>query len=109
VANRITQLDGGTVGTSGNALDPARPSGPAGSAAASTNAASTPGEQVNITDSARALASLSDAVQQTPDIDQGRVASIQQALASGQYQVDPDRIAGRMLQLEQDLDGTQQQ
>ena len=39
----------------------------------------------------------------TPDIDAGRVAAVQQAIDSGQYTVSPERIAARLLQLEQDL------
>ena len=58
---------------------------------------------MHITQSARSLAALSQIVNDTPDIDAGRVAAVQQAIDSGQYTVSPERIAARLLQLEQDL------
>jgi len=103
VANRIKGLDGGAIGPgSGNPIEkvnvskPVTPAGAEPSPAAET-------DSVHITQSARALASLSQAVQDTPDIDSARVAAVQQQIESGQYTVNPDRIASRLLQLEQDL------
>jgi flagellar biosynthesis anti-sigma factor FlgM len=45
---------------------------------------------------------------ETPELDAGRVAAVQQAIDSGQYTVSPQRIAARLLQLEQDLGATSQ-
>jgi negative regulator of flagellin synthesis FlgM len=58
---------------------------------------------VHITDSARTIATLSQAVQDTPEVDGARVSTLQQTIASGNYSVDADKVAARMLQLEQDL------
>ena len=58
---------------------------------------------MHITQSARSLQSLSQAVQDSPDVDTARVSAVQQQIESGQYTVNPDRIASRLLQLEQDL------
>jgi negative regulator of flagellin synthesis FlgM len=103
VANRIKGLDGGSIGPgSGNPIErisTAKPVTPAGTDA--SPAAET--DSVHITQSARALASLSQAVQDSPDVDNARVAAVQQQIESGQYTVNPDRIASRLLQLEQDL------
>jgi negative regulator of flagellin synthesis FlgM len=103
VPNRIKGLDGGSIGPgSSNPIETIRiitPVNPAGADSSSN----TPLDSVHITQSARSLAALSQAVQDTPDIDSGRVAAAQQALASGAYTIDPERIASRLLQLEQDL------
>jgi negative regulator of flagellin synthesis FlgM len=107
VASRIKELDAGSVGAGGGALEPIRGSKPVG--AASPDAGNTGGasaDSVHITHSARALAALSQALRDTPEVDAARVASLQQAIAAGNFGVDAQRIAGRMLQLEQDLSGS---
>ncbi len=109
MANRIAELESGSLGAAGGSpLEPVRPTSPAGSTTASPDSSGNSADQVHITGSARALAALSQAVQQTPEIDHARVNSIQRALDSGHYQSNPQRIAARMLQLEQDLGGTHQ-
>ncbi len=108
---RIKQLDGGSIGAgSGNPLEGVRPSNPSGSATSSSSSARGSGSSsVDITPSARALASLAAAVEAAPEVDAARVTTLQQAISSGEYSIDPDRIAAGMLQLEQELGGTQQQ
>ena len=61
------------------------------------------GEGVNITDSARQLAALEQAIRTLPDVDEARVAAIRGAIANGTYEVSPDRIADKLLRWEQDL------
>ena len=101
--NRIKGLDGGSIGPgSSNPVERIRVSTPV-SAAGTDSSAGTAVDSVHITQSARSLAALSQLVQETPEIDAGRVAAAQQAIASGQYTVNPERIASRLLQLEQDL------
>ena len=70
--------------------------GKAGSGAAS------PGN-VHITSTARSLASLEQSIMELPAIDQQRVDEVQARLASGQYAVDPQRVADGLLRLEGDL------
>lgn len=62
-------------------------------------------DHVNLTDSARALqeaARTSDG----PVIDSKRVEQIRSAIADGSYQVNPGRIADRMLALDAQIAGT---
>jgi len=110
VANRIQQLDGGSVSSgTGSAVESVLPAKPVGSATGgASGAASAPTDSVHITASGRALAALSQAVQDTPEIDGARVATLQQSISSGNYSIHADRLAGRMLQLEQDLGGDAQ-
>jgi negative regulator of flagellin synthesis FlgM len=109
VANRIKGLDGGSIGAgSSNPIEKIRLSTAVNSASAESSPA-VQTDSVHITQSARSLAALSQIVADTPDIDAGRVAALQQAIGSGQYTVSPERIAARLLQLEQDLSGATSQ
>lgn len=62
--------------------------------------ASTP---VRITDQARQLAALERAVQDTPVVNEARVASIRLAVEEGRYEVVPERIADKLLRMEHEL------
>jgi negative regulator of flagellin synthesis FlgM len=55
-----------------------------------------PGE-VEITPTAQLLANLAQQIAGTPDIDQGRVDAIRQALGSASYQIDSSRVADGLL------------
>lgn len=70
--------------------------GKAGSGAAAAN-------DVQITPAARNLASLEQAILDLPAIDPQRVDEVQGRLASGQYEVDPQRVADGLLRLESEL------
>jgi flagellar biosynthesis anti-sigma factor FlgM len=115
VANRIKELDGSAItADSGKPLESVRASNTAGSATAGSGSGSGTStgaapDSVYITQSARTLASLSQTVQDTPDVDSARVTTLQQSIGAGLYKVDPDRVAGLMLQLEQELSGTMSQ
>ncbi len=108
--NTIKGLNGGSIGPS--ASDPVeKVRGTTPVTTATTGAASSPtaDASVHITPSARLLASISQAVSNTPEINSSRVAAVQQAIASGQYKIDPERIANRLVRLEQDLRDASQQ
>lgn len=62
-----------------------------------------PASPVRITEQARQLAALEAAVQSAPIIDELRVAAIRQAIEEGSYEVSPERIADKLLQMDQDL------
>jgi negative regulator of flagellin synthesis FlgM len=109
VTDRIKGLDGGSIGSDGsNPIEKIRISTAVSPASAEPSPV-VQTDSVHITQSARSLAALSQAVHDSPDIDAGRVAAVQQAIDSGQYTISPERIATRMLQLEQDLGSTTSQ
>lgn len=62
-----------------------------------------PGTNVQITRTARGLAALEQSVRDLPAVDQSRVAAIRQRLDDGSYQLDPQRIADKLLRMERDL------
>lgn len=110
MANQIKGLDGGSIGSdSSNPIEKVRVSTPVNSGGSSAPQSAPRSDSVHITQSARALNSLSEAVNDAPDVDANRVAALQQALSSGSYKVNPERIANNMLQLEQELSQSKQQ
>ncbi len=61
------------------------------------------GAGVQITDSARQLAALEQAIRTMPDVDENRVQTIRAAIADGSYKVSPDRIAEKLMRIEGEL------
>lgn len=61
------------------------------------------GSPVRITDQARQLASLELAVSSLPVVNEARVAEIRQSIDEGRYQVNPERVADKLLRTEQEL------
>jgi negative regulator of flagellin synthesis FlgM len=74
-------------------------SDPAGAAASTPKAA----DQVTLTDSARSLQKIEEAVAKAPVVNAAKVASVKQAVQSGSYQVDAGRVADKLLQFESGL------
>jgi negative regulator of flagellin synthesis FlgM len=110
VANRIKGLDGGSIGPdSSNPIEKVRVSTPISSGSSGASQSTGRSDSVHITDSAKTLASLSQAVSDSPEVDMNRVAAVQQAISTGVYRINPERIANNMLALEQDLSSTKQQ
>lgn len=74
---------------------------------ADANAASTAktagAEGVKITDSARQLAALEQAIRALPTVDDAKVAEIRNAIESGTYEVSPERIADKLLRWEKEF------
>jgi negative regulator of flagellin synthesis FlgM len=73
------------------------------SAAAAPDKAATARDTVSITQSGLLMSKLEEIVQRTPIVDQERVAAIKEAIASGKYEIDDQRVADRMLRLEREL------
>jgi negative regulator of flagellin synthesis FlgM len=63
------------------------------------------GDKVTLTDTARQMQRLAEAVASAPETDSARVAALKEAVESGQYKADPERIATRLVALERDLVG----
>ncbi|PKM46103.1 MAG: flagellar biosynthesis anti-sigma factor FlgM [Gammaproteobacteria bacterium HGW-Gammaproteobacteria-1] len=60
-------------------------------------------DTVSLTDTAARLRDLENSLAKLPVVDSQRVETIQQAIASGSYEMDAGRTAEKMLKFEQDL------
>lgn len=98
MTNKISGVDsrlGPVSGAAPIARSRAPASGESGQEAADTG--------VRITDGARQLANLEKAIAALPIVDQARVDAVSSALDQGRYVVDPQRVADRLLRMDQDL------
>lgn len=102
VAHRINGIDSSPVRTA-PANGPGRTAAGAGNGASSGNPTGNAGVEVQITGAARDLAAIEQRLRDLPAIDEQRVAAVRQRLEDGSYRVDAQRIAGRLLGLEQEL------
>ena len=102
MADRIKGLDSSSLGASGSG-SPIEQIRASVAVSTATSAPQPSVDSVNITDSARRLFALAQAVQEAPEVDSERVAALQNAIGNGQYTINPDRVADRLLQMEQDL------
>jgi len=87
------------TGSSGNAVVTDKSQGE-GSASPTT---AQPQDHVTLTDSARSLQKIEEAVAKTPVVNADKVAAVKQAISSGTYKVDAGRVAGKMLKYERGL------
>jgi negative regulator of flagellin synthesis FlgM len=60
-------------------------------------------DHVTLTDSARSLQKIEEAVAKAPVVNADKVAAVKQAIGSGTYQIDSGRIADKMLKYERGL------
>jgi negative regulator of flagellin synthesis FlgM len=88
-----------TKGSGSNAVvaDKSQGEGPAAASTAQT------ADHVTLTDSARSLQKIEEAVAKTPVVNAAKVASVKQAISSGTYKIDPAQIAGKLLKYERGL------
>jgi negative regulator of flagellin synthesis FlgM len=61
------------------------------------------GDHVTLTDSARSLQKIEEAVARTPVVNHEKVAAVKQAISSGTYKIDANRVAGKLLKFERGL------
>jgi negative regulator of flagellin synthesis FlgM len=76
-----------------------------GTDAPGASAATGPADQLKLTDSARAIQNAARSGDSAP-VDGAKVARIREALASGSYQANPQKIADSMLSMEHQIAGT---
>ncbi len=63
------------------------------------------GDSVTLTESARQLQKLSEAVAAAPTVDAARVESVKRAIAQGTYEVNAERVADKLLAANRELPG----
>ena len=60
-------------------------------------------EQVRFTDSARLLQRLESDLKTSPDVDEARVAELKERIEAGRFDIDPHRIAKRLIETDGEL------
>ncbi|MBL4584380.1 MAG: flagellar biosynthesis anti-sigma factor FlgM [Pseudomonadales bacterium] len=85
-----------------NANKSASPEAVAPEKAASSGAAAS-GEQVAISSGAQRIQSLEAQIQQLPEVDAARVEAIKQSIADGEYKVDAQSTADKMIAFEESM------
>jgi negative regulator of flagellin synthesis FlgM len=58
---------------------------------------------VHLTGASRNLAAIEESLKNLPAVDELRVSAVRQRLDSGDYKIDPQRVADRLLSIERDL------
>jgi negative regulator of flagellin synthesis FlgM len=89
-------------GTKGNAAV-ADKSGSDAISSTAPAAAPPSSDQVTLTDSARSLQKVEEAIARAPVVDTAKVATIKQAVTAGTYKIDTARVADKLLQFERGL------
>ena len=97
--NSTAPLTGSTRSNASQDAGSATQAAPAKSA--EQNSVSAPsGESVHLSSEAQQLKKISDSLRDQPIVDKSRVAELKQAIADGSYQVDSNRVASKLLNLE---------
>jgi negative regulator of flagellin synthesis FlgM len=81
----------------------AAPAAENAAAAATTPATAPAADHADVGQTETLLQTILDAASNTPGIDQAKVAELQKAIASGAYQVNPQSIAQKIVELEAQL------
>jgi len=74
-----------------------------GGSSTSSGHSSTSGDSVQITDMAGRLRSLEQKLASQSEVDQSHVNEIRDAISRGEYKVDADRVADKMMDFEADF------
>jgi negative regulator of flagellin synthesis FlgM len=87
-------------GSNSNGVVTDKPQGePAGASAAKPESRDT----VTLTNSARSLQKIEEAVAKAPVVNASKVAAVKHAVSSGTYQIDARRVADKLLNFERGL------
>jgi negative regulator of flagellin synthesis FlgM len=76
---------------------------PQGESSTSTGSNALTGDHVTLTDSARALQKIEEAVAKAPVVNSQKVAAVKHSVNSGSYQIDAARVADKLLKFERGL------
>ena len=68
-----------------------------------SSAPSQAADQVSLTPAAQQLRQLEQQIAEQPVVDTQKVNAVKESLANGSFEIDPNRIAGKMMSLERAL------
>jgi negative regulator of flagellin synthesis FlgM len=87
----------------GSVRDGARSSPSSNPSEAPRDSGTTEESGVALSEGAQLLRSVTERLATVPEVDEGRVEAIRNAIAAGRYHVDPVRLAQRFIELESKL------
>lgn len=87
------------AGSGSNSVVADKSSGEGSAAASKAQSA----DHVTLTESARSMQRIEEAVAKTPVVNAEKVAAVKQAIGSGTYKIDAGRVAGKLLKYERGL------
>lgn len=87
-----------TLNTATNSAKSRAPAADATSGSARDTKPDSQASDVSLSSRAQQLSRLEAQVSNSPDVDSDRVAELQKAIADGSFNIDPERIADKMLQ-----------
>ena len=99
MANKISGIDGRPVQVGGGAPVSRVRDTTDGRKAETTS----PASNIDVSDTARALAALEEHISGLPVVNESRVEAVRRALDEGRYHVDAQRVADKMMRFEGDL------
>jgi negative regulator of flagellin synthesis FlgM len=97
VTSKISAVDAKSVRVAPGTSAPRRDHPPV------TSASPEPGTDVHLTGAARSLAAVEQSLAGLPAVDEARIAAVKRRLESGEYRIDAQRVADKLLHLESDL------
>ncbi|GEM_PF-665593 len=100
MSSKITGFDNRPVNVGGERSVERSASGKSGTPV--TGVAPAP-QDVQLTGGARQMAVLEKALAQVPEVDMNRVEQLRSAIESGSYQVDAERVATKLVDMERGL------
>jgi len=105
LSNYLNQLSGAARGVS--RTDAARPQGLSDSdrARESGEIVETDRDTLSLTTAATKLRDLTSGLDQIPAVDRKRVDAVRNALAEGSFRINPERVADKLMNIEQLLGG----
>lgn len=99
--NNVSHSPGQVTELSGQQREAARPA--TDKAADKSNSPAAGGDQVSLTPTAQQLRTLEDKIAAQPVVDTQKVNAVKDALANGSFEINAERIAGKMMSLEKAL------
>jgi len=73
------------------------------SSGSSSTSSTGSGDTVSLTDMASRLKSLEQKLTSQPEVDEARINRVRDAISSGEYRIDPEKVADKMMDFESDF------
>lgn len=100
MANDITSINSNRSQLSSNTSNSVKIRDGVKSESSNQSSSSAVGDRVTLTNAASRLQNIEQKINESSSIDSERVATVQKAISSGEYKVNSDRIADKMIAFE---------